>query len=84
MHIGTQGWNYDSWIGPFYPEGTKPVDFLRVYARAFNTVEVDSTFYAIPAASTVRDWASRSSSGNVAGFMTASSRSSPSITWRWR
>ena len=38
MHIGTQGWNYDSWIGPFYPEGTKPVDFLRVYARAFNTV----------------------------------------------
>jgi uncharacterized protein YecE (DUF72 family) len=59
MFIGTQGWNYEAWVGPFYPEGTKPVDFLRVYARAFNTVEVDSTFYAIPAASTLRDWASR-------------------------
>jgi uncharacterized protein YecE (DUF72 family) len=57
--IGTQGWNYDAWVGPFYPEGTRPVDFLRVYARAFNTVEVDSTFYAIPAPRTLRDWAER-------------------------
>lgn len=57
--IGTQGWNYDAWVGPFYPEGTRPVDFLRVYARAFDTVEVDSTFYAIPAPRTLRDWAER-------------------------
>ena len=57
--IGTQGWNYDAWVGPFYPEGTRPVDFLRVYARAFDTVEVDATFYAIPPAATLRDWASR-------------------------
>jgi uncharacterized protein YecE (DUF72 family) len=35
------------------------VDFLRVYARAFDTVEVDATFYAIPPAATLRDWASR-------------------------
>src|SRR5262245_5755555 len=59
IRIGTQGWNYDAWVGPFYPEGTKPVDFLRVYARAFDTVEVDSTFYAIPAPRTLRDWAER-------------------------
>ncbi len=59
IRIGSQGWNYEAWVGPFYPEGTRPVDFLRVYSRAFDTVEVDSTFYAIPAASTVRDWASR-------------------------
>jgi uncharacterized protein YecE (DUF72 family) len=57
--VGTQGWNYDAWVGPFYPEGTRPVDFLRVYARAFDTVEVDSTFYAIPAPRTLRDWAER-------------------------
>ena len=57
--IGCQGWNYDAWVGPFYPEGTRPVDFLRVYARAFDTVEVDSTFYAIPAPRTLRDWAER-------------------------
>ncbi|HEX6316353.1 MAG TPA: DUF72 domain-containing protein [Gemmatimonadaceae bacterium] len=46
-------------MGPFYPLGTRPVDFLRVYARAFDTVEVDATFYAIPPAATLRDWASR-------------------------
>lgn len=57
--VGTQGWNYDAWVGPFYPADTRPVDALTVYARAFNTVEVDSTFYAIPPAKTVRGWAQR-------------------------
>jgi len=60
--IGTQGWNYDAWIGPFYPEGTRPADFLTIYARAFDTVEVDSTFYAIPVSKTVRGWAQRTPS----------------------
>ena len=59
LRVGTCGWNYDAWVGPFYPTGTRPVDFLATYARAFNTVEVDSTFYAIPPAKTVRGWASR-------------------------
>jgi uncharacterized protein YecE (DUF72 family) len=59
MRVGTQGWNYDAWIGPFYPEGTRATDFLTIYARAFDTVEVDSTFYAIPAVKTVRGWAQR-------------------------
>jgi uncharacterized protein YecE (DUF72 family) len=59
IRIGTQGWNYDAWVGPFYPPGTQPVEFLRIYARAFDTVEVDSTFYAIPPVRTLRDWASR-------------------------
>jgi uncharacterized protein YecE (DUF72 family) len=59
IRIGTQGWNYDAWVGPFYPPETRPADFLTVYARAFTTVEVDSTFYAIPAAKTMRGWADR-------------------------
>jgi uncharacterized protein YecE (DUF72 family) len=59
IRIGTQGWNYEAWVGPFYPSGTRPADFLTVYSRAFSTVEVDSTFYAIPAAKTVRGWAER-------------------------
>ena len=58
-HLGTQGWNYDAWVGPFYPDGTRPGDFLTLYARAFDTVEVDSTFYAIPPEKTVRGWAER-------------------------
>ena len=59
IRIGTQGWNYDAWVGPFYPLGTRPADFLSVYSRAFDSVEVDSTFYAIPPAKTVRGWAER-------------------------
>ena len=59
IRLGTQGWNYDDWVGPFYPSGTRAADFLTTYARAFDTVEVDSTFYAIPPAKTVRGWAGR-------------------------
>ena len=59
IRIGTQGWNYDAWVGPFYPSGTRPADYLSVYARAFDTVEVDSTFYAVPPVKTVRGWYER-------------------------
>ncbi len=59
VRIGAQGWNYDAWVGPFFPSGTRPTDYLSVYARAFDTVEVDSTFYAIPPARTLRSWAER-------------------------
>lgn len=57
--LGCQGWNYDAWVGPFYPSGMKAPDYLRTYARAFRTVEVDSTFYAIPPVKTVRGWGAR-------------------------
>ena len=57
--VGTQGWNYDGWVGPFYPPGTSKQEMLRLYSKVFNTVEIDSTFYAIPAESSVRSWAAR-------------------------
>jgi uncharacterized protein YecE (DUF72 family) len=63
IHIGTQGWNYDAWVGPFYPSGTRAVEYLSLYSRAFDTVEVDSTFYAIPPAKTIRGWAERTPAG---------------------
>lgn len=63
VRLGTQGWNYDAWVGPFYPSGTRLADFLGVYGRAFDTVEVDSTFYAVPAVKTVRGWAERTPPG---------------------
>lgn len=59
IRLGTQGWNYPAWVGPFYPDRTRAADFLSVYARAFDTVEVDSTFYAIPPVKSVRGWADR-------------------------
>lgn len=57
--LGTSSWTADGWEGAFYPPGTKPQDFLSVYAERFNTVEIDSTFYRIPAAKTVEQWRER-------------------------
>jgi uncharacterized protein YecE (DUF72 family) len=64
IEVGCQGWNYDDWVtGPasgemvFYPRGTRAAEMLEVYARVFQTVEVDSTFYAIPSAKTIDGWA---------------------------
>ena len=59
VRLGTQGWNYDAWVGPFYPSATRPGDYLAVYSRAFATVEVDSTFYAVPPLRTVQTWYER-------------------------
>lgn len=59
VRLGTQGWNYPAWIGPFYPPGTRRPDMLALYARAFATVEVDSTFYGVPAEPIVRAWRER-------------------------
>ncbi len=59
IRVGTSGWSYKEWIGPFYPPATKPADFLRFYASRFDAVEVDSTFYAIPPAPRVTGWADK-------------------------
>jgi len=56
LHIGTSGWSYKDWLGPYYPDGTKQKDYLSYYAQKFSTVEIDSTFYAIPRPSTVENW----------------------------
>lgn len=61
FHIGCQGWNYADWItkvgdSVFYPRGTRSAEMLEIYARAFETIEVDSTFYAVPASATVENW----------------------------
>lgn len=46
--VGTCGFSYRDWVGPFYPAGTKSADMLEYYARRFSAVEIDSTYYAIP------------------------------------
>jgi uncharacterized protein YecE (DUF72 family) len=65
LHIGTQGWNYDFWTERFYPRGTKSGDMLELYSRVFDSVEVDSTFYAMPPAGRFRSWYERTSAGFV-------------------
>lgn len=56
IRLGTSGWSYADWVGPFFPEGTKSAQYLREYATRLHTVEIDSTFYGIPRASTVERW----------------------------
>lgn len=48
VYIGTAGYSYKDWIGPFYPEGIKSVQMLEYYASFFNFVEVNSTYYHMP------------------------------------
>jgi uncharacterized protein YecE (DUF72 family) len=46
--VGTCGFSYRDWVGPFYPAGTKSADMLEYYARRVSAVEIDSTYYAVP------------------------------------
>ncbi|MCH9031315.1 MAG: DUF72 domain-containing protein [candidate division Zixibacteria bacterium] len=57
VRIGTSSFSEEDWVGPFYPRGAKPADFLTHYATHFNTVEIDATYYAIPSERTVDGWA---------------------------
>jgi uncharacterized protein YecE (DUF72 family) len=59
VRFGTSSFSSEDWVGPFYPPGTAPRDFLRLYANEFDTVEVDSTYYAIPAPRVVDGWAEK-------------------------
>ncbi len=50
------GWNYTDWNGSFYPKQTAMRDTLGVYSRAFDAVEIDSTFYGTPRVPQVQRW----------------------------
>ncbi len=52
LYIGTSGFSYADWKGPFYPENMANRDMLSYYARYFNCVEINVSYYTIPAAST--------------------------------
>jgi uncharacterized protein YecE (DUF72 family) len=65
IFLGTQGWNYEGWTGPFYPRGISSKELLGLYSKIFNTVEIDSTFYAIPSENSVRGWAARTPAGFI-------------------
>ena len=48
IFVGTSGYSFADWVGPFYPPGTRPGDFLAHYARHFPAVEVNATYYRVP------------------------------------
>lgn len=56
IHIGTSSWLFDGWRGVFYPQELPRGDSLAWYVTQFDTVEVNTSFYALPRASVVVDW----------------------------
>jgi uncharacterized protein YecE (DUF72 family) len=56
IKIGTSGWMYDHWKGPFYPQDMPSGGMLPHYAQTFDTVEVNNTFYQLPSEEKVEAW----------------------------
>ncbi len=56
LYLGTSGWSYSDWEGTVYPVGIPAGSRLAEYVKGYATVEIDSTFYGTPRASTVRRW----------------------------
>jgi uncharacterized protein YecE (DUF72 family) len=56
VYIGTSGWTYDAWRGPFYPPHVPKRDWLRYYATQFPTTEINGSFYRTPSLEAVRAW----------------------------
>jgi len=59
LHVGTSGYSYKEWKGFFYPEDLPAGEMLRWYGERLNGVEINNTFYRMPRASVLEDWASQ-------------------------
>lgn len=57
LYVGCPIWSFRGWVGNFYPPKTKSSDYLREYARRLNANEGNTTFYAVPAETTLAQWA---------------------------
>jgi uncharacterized protein YecE (DUF72 family) len=65
--IGTSGWHYDHWRGPFYPSDMRADSMLAFYAERFPTVEINNSFYRLPSRETFAAWRR----GSPKGFLFA-------------
>ena len=59
IRVGCSGWQYRHWRGLFYPSDLPASRWLEFYAREFDTVEINNTFYRLPEARTFEDWRRR-------------------------
>ena len=56
IRVGTSGWHYPHWRGPFYPEKMGSAGMLGFYCQRLRTVEINNSFYHLPAKETFHDW----------------------------
>ena len=68
LRIGTSGYHYDHWKGVFYPEDLPKAEWFSHYARQFDTVEINNTFYHLPKASTFDVWRRQAPKGFCYGL----------------
>jgi uncharacterized protein YecE (DUF72 family) len=59
LYVGTSGFSYPSWREGFYPAGSKPTDFLTLYAERLPSVELNTSFYQLPSEEQFRKWAAQ-------------------------
>ena len=57
LRIGTSGWQYQDWKPRFYPAGCPARRWLAYYSAAFQTVELNNSFYRLPERATFERWA---------------------------
>ncbi|MCS6998689.1 MAG: DUF72 domain-containing protein [Aquificaceae bacterium] len=62
VYVGCSGFFYRDWVGVFYPPFLKREDYIRFYARYFEVVEINSSFYAFPNRGAIKSMLSRTSS----------------------
>lgn len=63
IYLGTSGFSYNDWVGPFYPATMPKREWLIYYARQFNACEINSTFYALPQPSNLEAMAKKTGEG---------------------
>lgn len=63
LHIGTSGWSYNHWAGIFYPPKLKTTEWFHYYASHFDSAEINTSFYHLPKAQTVVNWATKAPEG---------------------
>ncbi|HEV3443654.1 MAG TPA: DUF72 domain-containing protein, partial [Gemmataceae bacterium] len=59
MHAGTSGYSYKEWKGNFYPADLPAAGMLPFYAERFSTVEINNTFYRMPAEKMLLNWSAQ-------------------------
>jgi uncharacterized protein YecE (DUF72 family) len=66
--VGCCGWQYDDWVGPFYPpeKRDRKGEWLEYFGRFFDCVEIDSSFYSVPGQHTVNAWVQKGK--RIGGF----------------
>lgn len=63
VFVGCAKWGRKDWVGKIYPEKTKEADFLEHYARHFNCIELNATFYRMPTQKQVEGWRKKAGDG---------------------